>query len=582
MATFKVIYDLFIRNKSKGVIPKLDNQVKGLEKSTGRLNNSFKAFGAVLATAGVGAFLTSAIKLTAQTDAMNTAILLSASSAKIGQTNLAFLNKTVQDLQLDSASAKEGFKTLAGSFQKTKLEGKEMRRLFLSVSKASRVMGLSADQQKGVFTALGQIMSKGTVSSEELKQQMGDRLPGAFQIAARSLGVTTKELNKLLETGKVLSADFLPKFATELEKTFGPKAAKITESLQGSLNVLNNAFRKMKLSVGRFAAPAINNFSKIIERATKDNRLFSRTFGDQARLIITNSITLDNNIRKLKETNVNTESRIRLVKEVNKELGLLNLRQITQTSTIRELNKVQKAANVLLLSQAVAAKRREAVAELIEDQASNAIDSAERLAKADEFRIKILTEIKDAQAGALVSGKALTDNQRKAIKIGGELARKTISGADALEKLRNISAKFLGEDITKTIKGQAFLIKDSEELAKFVLDKNKGITSELNKQQKITDQVLKQFQAQTGGKVDPADPFPTLPGGAAAGTGQSVSQQVNNIAGRAPKNIIINIDKLVEQLNVTAATITESGDEIRTQMTRVFLEVVNDANIIDP
>ena len=68
------------------------------------------------------------------------------------------------------------------------MEGQAARNIFTAVAGAARVMGASADDARGIFTALEQIVSKGTVSAEELRGQLGERLPGAFQIAARRYG----------------------------------------------------------------------------------------------------------------------------------------------------------------------------------------------------------------------------------------------------------------------------------------------------------------------------------------------------------------------------------------------------------
>ena len=48
------------------------------------------------------------------------------------------------------------------------------------------------------MSALAQMASKGTVSMEELRQQLGDRLPGALGLAAKGLGITEQELIKLV------------------------------------------------------------------------------------------------------------------------------------------------------------------------------------------------------------------------------------------------------------------------------------------------------------------------------------------------------------------------------------------------
>ena len=81
-----------------------------------------------------------------------------------------------------------------------------------AVSKAATTLGLSSSEADGALLAVSQMMSKGTVQAEELRGQLGERLPGAFQIAARAMGVSTSELGKMLEAGQVIAEDFLPQY----------------------------------------------------------------------------------------------------------------------------------------------------------------------------------------------------------------------------------------------------------------------------------------------------------------------------------------------------------------------------------
>ena len=75
--------------------------------------------------------------------------------------------------------------------------------------------------------ALGQMMSKGKISSEELRRQMGERIPIAMQAMANAAGVSIQQLDKMLKNGDIYSKDILPRFAEELDK------------LPGSVNVDN-------------------------------------------------------------------------------------------------------------------------------------------------------------------------------------------------------------------------------------------------------------------------------------------------------------------------------------------------------
>ena len=74
-------------------------------------------------------------------------------------------------------------------------------------------------------------MSKGTVQAEELRGQLGERLPGAFNLAAQAMGVTTQELNKMLDNGEVLAIDLLPKLAEVLDERFADAAGENADKL---------------------------------------------------------------------------------------------------------------------------------------------------------------------------------------------------------------------------------------------------------------------------------------------------------------------------------------------------------------
>lgn len=164
------------------------------------------------------------------------------------------------------------FGTLAGEYGKfavatknTNLQGEATRKIFISVAEAARVNKLSLDDTKGVFVALTQIVSKGRVSMEELRQQLGDRLPGAIQIMADAAGVGTDELFKMIEQGQ-LSSDVLSKFAEELDKRFGSQLPKALETTTTALGQLKNAIFQafLKVANGGF----IEKFTALVKDLT--------------------------------------------------------------------------------------------------------------------------------------------------------------------------------------------------------------------------------------------------------------------------------------------------------------------------
>jgi tape measure domain-containing protein len=118
----------------------------------------------------------------------------------------------------------------------------QINRMFEVFAQTSGTLSLSAEDAAGVFRALDQIMSKGTVQAEELRGQLGDRLPGAFALAAQAMGVTTAQLGDMMKKGDVLSKDFLPKFTEQVRIAFGVDTSKNIETMQASMQRLSNSW----------------------------------------------------------------------------------------------------------------------------------------------------------------------------------------------------------------------------------------------------------------------------------------------------------------------------------------------------
>ncbi len=238
--------------KAKSATDKAGNGIGSLSSLAGK---AIPIMAGVFAIDKIMNFGKVVLETTAKFQQMQKAIDFASGSAIKGAENFAFLKDLTSRLGLDLMAAAEGYKTFSASSNLAGVSIEETNRQFEAVSKAVATLGLSSEDAKGVFLALGQIISKGTVASEELRGQIGERLPGAFNIAAKSMGVTTAELGKMLQKGQVASKDFLPKFATELEKTFGSKAAENVNTLTGAQNKFNSAIDGLILAVGTKLEP---------------------------------------------------------------------------------------------------------------------------------------------------------------------------------------------------------------------------------------------------------------------------------------------------------------------------------------
>lgn len=152
---------------------------------------------------------------------------------------------------------------------KDKLSANEIEGIFTSISKAGSVMGLSVENQERAFLALNQMMSKGVVSAEELRGQLGEALPGAFGIMAKAMNTNEVGLAKLMKDGKLLANEVLPKFAEQLEKVYGIESIDRVETLASAQNRLSNEWTEFIRSLNEGSGVVSNFFKTIISEITE-------------------------------------------------------------------------------------------------------------------------------------------------------------------------------------------------------------------------------------------------------------------------------------------------------------------------
>lgn len=123
--------------------------------------------------------------------------------------------------------------------------------IFQTFSALSSILGQTPDQLDGILLALEQMVSKGKVSAEELRGQLGERLPGAFIAAAKSLGVTTSELDDMLKSGEVVAGDLLPKLAKQLQEDYQINLGDRIDTDIATFQRLENSLFRLRVAIAR-------------------------------------------------------------------------------------------------------------------------------------------------------------------------------------------------------------------------------------------------------------------------------------------------------------------------------------------
>ncbi len=212
-----------------------------------RMNSSSKQLAgnmlSAFAAAGAGAFVTN----TGQNleSVKSTMLAVSSDSEEAGK-NLQFVKDQAVRLGLGLKESGKGFAKMLAARGNMSLG--EVEQTFLGVAEMGTLLGLTADESGRALNAVQQMMSKGVVSAEELKLQLGEVLPNAIQIMAKSakdagltMNGTVKEMMDLQMKGGLLSEKVLPHFAKNMRE-----AAAANGALELKLKSNRTAMNRLK------------------------------------------------------------------------------------------------------------------------------------------------------------------------------------------------------------------------------------------------------------------------------------------------------------------------------------------------
>ena len=262
-------------------------------------------------------------------EALNKALEISSADASTFAINQEFLRKTSEDLGIEIQQLTRLYTQFYVS-AKDKISLSEIQSIFGSVAKAGASMGLSLQQQDRAFLAINQMMSKGTIMAEELRGQLGEALPGALSIMAKSIGVTEKEMAKMMQKGELISKDVLPKFAKALEEAYGIENIDRIETMVSIQNRLTNSWTNFIDSIGRGNGVLSNFFKSAFKLATDFIDFLSEVSKTQEQTL--NSVYASSYAATVKNLNER--------KKLSKEAHLYEL-QFAQESVSNTINQIE-------------------------------------------------------------------------------------------------------------------------------------------------------------------------------------------------------------------------------------------------
>lgn len=184
----------------------------------------------------------------------------------------------VKSLQLTRRLAKEygqDLNDLTFTYAKMRAAGdnaglavETQEKMYKSFIRTFSAFNMTREESSLAMLALEQMLSKGKISAEELRRQLGEKVPIAMGAMANAAGVPISQLDTLLKQGKLLSSDIMPKFAQELER-LTPNID--TDNIETALRRLRNTFVELveRLNISDIYKRLIKGFDAFIRHATK-------------------------------------------------------------------------------------------------------------------------------------------------------------------------------------------------------------------------------------------------------------------------------------------------------------------------
>lgn len=200
----------------------------------------------------VGQYASDAARAAAETTRMRRALagVLGAEAPEAFES----IKRVVKDFNVPLQDATTNFTRFAASAKSSGVDAVDIEKSFRGLIAANKALGGSQEQANGILLAATQVFGKGKVAAEELRGQIAERLPGAVALFAKSMGLTTAELDKRLEEGTVSVADFV-KFTGELLQQFEEDAKAISRGPEEAGQRLEVALDLLQRNIGTLLAP---------------------------------------------------------------------------------------------------------------------------------------------------------------------------------------------------------------------------------------------------------------------------------------------------------------------------------------
>lgn len=197
--------------------------------------------------------------------------LLETKDPKIIADKLEFVRGVANRLGIEFFNLANSYSNFAVSAKLSGASIEEIDTIFIETAKSIRKLNIDTENTKSIFLAIEQVFSKGVIATQELKLQLGQSLPGAYEAFAIQTGRSTKQLGKDLETGAVNAREFI-KFIVGYAASLGTLGPELNSS-SAELNRFKNEFAQARNEFEKELDPLLAQSLKDLTTNLKDPKI---------------------------------------------------------------------------------------------------------------------------------------------------------------------------------------------------------------------------------------------------------------------------------------------------------------------
>lgn len=236
-----------------------------------------------------------------------------------------------------------------------------------SAATLKTLIQLTGSYDKGT-EALSNVLdltATGLFNAEAAAKYYALALEGDVSMLGRYIPQLKATNNEIVKNGT--AAEKTAEFLRIFNEKFKGTAQKNLESTAAQLKQLKNYLGDIGEAIGDKALPAIN---KIVGAMARFARSIIESTAAQTALsdgLVADKIRMDALFTAINDVNISTETRNRLIKEINDKYGVYLANHITEKTSLEDIKKAQEDVTAAMLSRISAALAEEEITKIMRD-----------------------------------------------------------------------------------------------------------------------------------------------------------------------------------------------------------------------